>query len=413
MQFCITRQQLHRKCCFGSKRIFEREKNVGKKFELIAKTFAGLEEVLADELKSIGGEDISTGKRVVNFMGDLEAMYKANLYSRTALRILKPIFSFTARNEDEFYLKMKRFKWYSIFGLNDTFAIDCVIPYSDYFNHSHYMALKTKDAIVDQFSDKFQKRPSIDVDHPSMRIHVFIQNNNVSISLDSSGSSLNRRGYRGRTDIAPLNEVLAAGMLLLSGWKGNKTFIDPMCGSGTILIEAAYIATNTPAGLNRPEFGFQLWKDFDRELWEGLLDEAHKAIKKPEVEVIGSDSSRRALKIAEENIKNAGFKKRIKLASRPIQTFEPPEVDGFVVTNPPYGERMPDEKIFELYADIGERFKHKFTGYTAWLLSSNINALKKIGLRPSKKITLYNGALECKYLKYELYSGSRKQKKKD
>lgn len=379
-------------------------------FEMLAKTLFGLEEILAGELKNIGAKDVVVRNRAVSFMGDKALMYKANLYLRTALKILVPIRKFKVRSEDDLYQLMGHIKWTKYMSVSDTLAVDGTVN-SPYFTHSQYIALKTKDAIVDQFRKRFNERPSVDTEYPDLRINVHISNETCTVSLDSSGEPLNKRGYRIRRDIAPLNEVLAAGMIMLSGWEGKSNLIDPMCGSGTILIEAAMIALGIPACIMRKEFAFEFWKDFDSDLWNDILDEAEKHKNFFDHKIYGADMSTKAFLIAKENIKNAGLSRVIKLAIKDFEDFEPPEEPGVVITNPPYGERIQPEDINRLYAMMGERLKHNFSGYDAWFISSNKEALKHVGLRPSVKKTLYNGALECKFQKYELYRGSKKAKK--
>jgi putative N6-adenine-specific DNA methylase len=280
------------------------------------------------------------------------------------------------------------------------------------FNHSQYISQKAKDAIVDQFRDKHDKRPSVDFDNPTLRIHIHIFNNVCTLSLDSSGDSLHKRGYRDKTNLAPINEVLAAGMVLLSGWDKKSNFIDPMCGSGTLLIEAAMIANNIPPGYYREHFGFENWNKFmafDEELFNKLLDKAIDRINENNPTIIGCDISKNVAKIAKENVKLAKVNDVIQIRSCDMADIEDlPVGNGVVVMNPPYGERMIKDNIEELYKSIGDTFKTKFTGYDCWVISSNVDALKRIGLRASRKITLFNGSLECKYMKYEMYKGTKK-----
>ena len=380
-----------------------------KKFKMVVKTFRGLEDVLYNELVNIGATDLKKGNRMVEFTGNKVLMYKANFHLRTALRVLKPIAEFKVKNETELYNSIQTIDWSKYFDLEDTFAVDSVV-HSDYFSHSKYVALKVKDSIVDQFREKFKKRPNVEVETPDVRINIHISNNLCSVSLDSSGDSLHKRGYRIKTHKAPLNEVLAAGMILLSGWDKKKIFIDPMCGSGTLVIEAAMIANNIPPGLYRKKFGFETWKDFDSELLEDIYEEESPA-NKTEIKIIGSDVSEIATRISEENIANATLKRKIDLFTKPIENFIPPEDEtGIVITNPPYGERIKKNEINNFYKLLGDRFKNSFKGYEIWLLSSNFEAIKHFGLHPSKKMTLFNGALECKFLNYTIYEGSKKRK---
>jgi putative N6-adenine-specific DNA methylase len=337
-------------------------------------------------------------------------MYKANYLCRTAIKILKPFASFLIRNEDDLYKEIKKIDWWDFMDVTDTLAVDCTLSDS-YLTHSKYASLKTKDAIVDKFRDKYDERPSVNIENPTLRVNVHIYKNNCSVSLDSSGESLHKRGYRKSTDMAPINELLAAGMILLSGWKKDCNFLDPMCGSGTILIEAALIANNIPCGYYRKKYGFENWKDFDKELFEKIKNEAASNITEFEHRIIGSDKSAMALKIAKENIRNAKLHKDIELNHVAIEDNFPPEGGGIIVTNPPYGERLKIDNIIKLYSVIGDSLKNQFTGFDVWILSSNNSALKRVGLRTSRKIPLFNAKLECKYVKFEIYKGSLKKKK--
>ncbi|MES2766163.1 MAG: THUMP domain-containing protein [Bacteroidota bacterium] len=377
----------------------------------VAKTLFGLEDVLAAELEELGAQEVTTFTRAVRFEGDTEMMYRANLHLRTALRILLPIHSFQATDEKSLYGGMQELDWSEILKETDTLAIDAAVS-SDYFNHSKYVTQLSKDAIVDQFREKTGVRPSVDLDNPTVRLNIHIFQDEVTISLDSSGDSLHKRNYRTDTNIAPLNEVLAAGLVLLSEWNGKGNFIDPMCGSGTILIEAAMLALKMPPQTFRKNFGFKNWPDFDAELWERVLKEADDAVLKEfPYEIIGSDISLRTIEIARDNIKNAGLEKFIKVEERRFEHTAPPEGGGTLVMNPPYGERITNVDIEMLYKQIGDIFKQKYKGYQAWMLTSNREALKSVGLRPSRKIQLYNGPLECRFVRYDLYEGTKKVKK--
>ena len=379
------------------------------KFKMVAKTFRGLEDVLHNELENLGATNLIKGNRMVEFTGNQEMLYKANFHLRTALKILKPIFEFKVKNEDELYKSIQTIDWSNYFDLKNTFSVDSVV-FSNNFSHTKYVALKVKDAIVDQFRDKFGKRPYVDVDDPDLRINIHISNDLCTVSLDSSGESLHKRGYRIKTNKAPLNEVLAAGMILLSGWDRKSLFIDPMCGSGTILIEAAMMAHNIPPGLYRKKFGFETWKDFDNELLEDIYEEESPE-NKIDINIIGADISEIATRISLENIENAALKRKIDLITKPIEDFNPPKDEiGTIITNPPYGERLKKNEINDFYKSLGDKFKKSFKGYNIWMLSSNFEAIKNIGLHPSKKMTLFNGALECKFLNYEIYEGSKKRK---
>ena len=374
--------------------------------KFLAKTFYGLENVLAKELIELGANDVETGNRAVSFSGDKAIMYKANFCCRTAIRILKVVKTFNARSADDIYNEVKKIDWSKHLDPKKTFSIDSVV-YSEDFRHSKFVTYRVKDAIADQFTEKFGKRPSVSVENPDLSINIHISHNTCTLSFDSSGESLHKRGYRASQNDAPISEVLAAGMILMTGWHGECDFVDPMCGSGTILIEAAMIALNIAPGIYRKEFAFEKWDDFDEDLFREIYDDQSQE-REFKHKIYGSDISPRAVKIAETNIKNAGLKKYIELQTKPIQELDAPAPQGIIVTNPPYGERLNTDDLNTLYAAIGERLKHHFTGYNAWLISSSKEALGKIGLKPSKKIKLLNSELECSYQKYEIFDGKRK-----
>lgn len=377
-------------------------------FEIVVKTFAGLEEVLTSELQELNVHNITTLNRAVTFQGNLELVYSANLNLRTALRVLIPIAFFKADNSTELYNKTFDIDWSTYLDNSMTFAIDSSV-FSQHFNHENYVALKVKDAIVDQFRKKTGKRPSIDIENPSLRFHVHIANDDVTISLDSSGNSLHKRGYRTEQTKAPLNEVLAAGMILLTEWKGEIDFYDPMCGSGTLLMEAASIASNTPPGA-LGIFGFMKWKNFDNDLWTKVTNEAMDKFVIPSCKIYGSDISKNAIDISQKNILKAQFEEYIDLETKPFHFLQPKSDEGIIVINPPYGERLEPEKIIEFYKNIGDVLKQNFSGFDAWILSANIDALKHLGLKTSRRLHLFNGPLECSYRKYELYKGTKKHK---
>jgi len=376
-------------------------------FELVAKTMQGLEEVLAREITELGGNDVQIGRRMVSFSGDQRLLYKANLYLRTAVRILKPIASFRAKNPDEVYEQVRKIQWEKYFSPNQTFTIDSVV-FSDLFRHSKFLAYRVKDGMADYFMEKFEKRPSVRLTNPDIYINVHVSHETCTISLDSSGESLHKRGYRVDQTEAPLNEVLAAGMLLLAGWEGQCNFIDPMCGSGTLLIEAALIALKIPPGIYRKGFAFEKWPDFDAELFEELCTE--EPDENPfKFKIYGSDISAQAISIAQKNVKSASLGKYIELETRSIQKITEAPENGMLVMNPPYGERLSSNDLLVLYETIGERLKHAFMGYSAWILSYREECFDKIGLRPSARIPLMNGALDCEFRKYDIFRGKRKE----
>lgn len=376
---------------------------------MLAKTMFGLEEVLAEELRILGAQDVKVINRAVSFKGDKGFMYKANLNLRTALRILKPIAHFQAHDEKELYLKLCEIEWTEIFDLNTTFATHAT-THSEIFTHSKYTSLVMKDAIADTFRKKYKKRPNVDPKFPDISINLHIAKHTCTVSLDSSGNSLHKRGYKTNAVTAPINEVLAAGLILLSDWNKISDFHDPMCGSGTLLIEAALIAYNIPPNIFRERFGFEGWKEFDKELW--------KTIKKASLEketcyygkITGSDNFQKAVRISRENIDNALMYDNIKVKKSDF--FETKINPGtFVLFNPPYGERL-ELGVNEFYEKVGNTLKHKYQGCTIWLISSDLENLKFIGLRPSKKIKIMNGKLECSFRNFEVYEGSKKATKK-
>jgi putative N6-adenine-specific DNA methylase len=370
--------------------------------KLIAKTFAGLEDTLAAEITALGGTEVLPTKRGVIYEGDTRLLYRSNLELRTALRILVPIYQFKARNEEDFYKKMREVNWWQYMDVRQTLAVDAIVK-SSLFRHSHYIGLKTKDAIVDQFRDKMNRRPSVNTEQPDLRINVHVHEDEVSVSLDASSESLHKRGYRQAQNEAPLNEVLAAGMILLSGWDGTKDFADAMCGSGTLLTEAALFASKRPPQYRRGYFGFKRWIDFDRALFDSLTSEYMAQQADFPGAIIGSDIHGMSLRAAEKNIQAAGFGRKIKLEKADFFTRQPPTESGVLMLNPPYDERIALDDAVAFYKKIGDALKHNWKGWTAWVLSGNLEAAKYIGLRPTRRIHLFNGALECRLLKFEVY----------
>ena len=376
-------------------------------FEMVAKTLFGFEPILAKELRNLGAMEIKEGVRNVRFSGDKGFMYKANLCLRTAIKILKPFKSFRITSEEDLYNEVKKIAWEDFMEVNDTLAIDATV-HSEKFTHSKYIAQKTKDAVVDRFREKFGSRPDVDLDFPTLRINVHIENNTCNISLDSSGQSLHKRGYKTATNIAPINEVLAAGMLLFSGWDGQCDFMDPMCGSGTILIEAAMIACNIPPNLNRKEFAFEKWKDWDVDLFEKIEESVLKKVRDFHFTITGYDKAPSAVSKAIDNVENANLAEFIQVKQQNFfESSKPGERHLHMVFNPPYGERLDiDMPVF--YKEIGDTLKQSYPGTEAWFITSNLEAIKHVGLRPTRKIKLFNGALESKLLKYDIYEGTKK-----
>ena len=372
-------------------------------FEMIAKTFQGLESVLAQELTELGADNVQMGHRMVSFTGDKEMLYRANFNLRTAIRILKPIKHFRATTADEVYDAVKAIDWSEYLSLNTSFAVDSVV-YSSEFRHSKFVAYKVKDAIVDQFRERQGERPNIHITNPDIQLHIHVAEYDCTLSLDSSGESLHRRGYRQESVEAPLNEVLAAGIVLMTGWRGECDFIDPMCGSGTIPIEAALIARGIAPGVYRKEYAFEKWPDFDRELFDRIYEDDSR--ERPfEHHIYGYDVNRNAVAIATRNVKAAGLSKEITIDQRDIADFTQPEQRAILVTNPPYGERISSPDLLGLYKTIGERLKHQFVGNDAWVLSYREECFDKIGLKPSLRTPLFNGSLECELRKYQMFSG--------
>jgi putative N6-adenine-specific DNA methylase len=373
------------------------------RFDMVAKTFLGLEGVLADELRAMGAEEVVEGNRVVAFKGDKELLYKANFACRTAVRILKPFLTLRSNSADFLYEQLKSFDWEQLMTVDTTFAIDATV-YSEDFTNSRFVTYRVKDAIADFFNAKYNKRPSIRLTNPDIRLDVHISGRDVTLSLDSSGDPLFKRGWRVAQTDAPINEVLAAGIILLSGWKGDTDLVDPMCGSGTFLIEAALIGANIAPGVYRDNYAFQQWPDYDAELFEKIYNDdsgerefTHK--------IYGSDIEGKAIAIARANVKNAGLNKYIELERRDFNEIEEVPEHGTLITNPPYGERLSIEDIEQFYGDLGFALKHTFRGYNAWLICYNKDQYQKIGLKPSVKYALNNGGLDCELLQYVIFEG--------
>lgn len=378
--------------------------------KFVAKTLYGLEKVLSEELISLGAGNIQTANRAILFEGDKSLLYRVNYSVRTALSVLMPIADFRIRSKEDLYKGGSKIEWDRFMDIDDTFSIVPVIN-SPHFGHTGYAGLIIKDAIADYFRNKTGRRPSVDTTNPRVLINLHISNDNVTISLDSSVVPLYKRGYRQEQTVAPLNEVLAAGILLLSGWNVSSTLTDPMCGSGTIPIEAGLIASKIPPGKFRQFFGFQKWKDFDEDLFEKIKIECNSQIGLSPVKIFGSDISEETLKFAKANVARAGLSDVITLEKSDFKDLKSIDEHGYLFLNPPYGQRIKPEEIDMLYGMIGTTLKHNFPGTTAWLITSNKESLKHIGLKPKEKYTLFNGALECVLLKYEMYTGTKKLRK--
>ena len=374
-----------------------------KDYNLIAKTSAGLEEVLADEIKAIGGRKIELGNRAVFYEGNLEIIYKSNYFLRTALRVLKEIEFFQFKNVEQFYLKCKNIDWLQYFTVDQSFAIHSTVVNSRDFSNSMFTSMRTKDAIADYFRDKFGKRPDVDTENPEIVINVHVHKDSCTISLDSSGESLHKRGYRIKQGEAPLNEVLAAGMIRLSGWNGETDFVDPMCGSGTLPLEAAMIAYGIPAGKFRKHYTFENWDDFDEQLFDEVKKYAEKKVF--EHKIYASDINGSNLLNAQTNARRALVYNKIIFEKSDFRDLEILTENATIVINPPYGERLKYEDLDGLYEMIGERLKHHFAGNSAWILSASVESMKFIGLKTSVKKELFNGSLKCKFNNYKLFSG--------
>ncbi|MBS3769491.1 MAG: THUMP domain-containing protein [Bacteroidales bacterium] len=375
----------------------------------IAKTFWGLEEVLEEELKKMGAENTEILNRAVKFQGDKSMLYKSNIYSRTALKILVPLKTFQAKSENVLYREVYQYEWEKLFNLYNTFVIDGVVN-SGFFKHSQYASLKTKDAIVDRFRNKYNKRPSVNKKFPDFRINLHISGDQCTLSLDSSGDSLHKRGYKTQNVKAPLNEALAAGLIILSGWDKKSPFIDPMCGSGTLLIEAALLANEIPPGIYREAFGFENWHDFDPTLFRSIKNQ-FRARPRSKVKIHGCDISEEAIEITRKNLEKSNMSRNVELFPQSVSDYQPPsEKTGTVIINPPYGHKLKEHDIQAFYKKIGNILKKKYTGYDVWIFSNHKQALKCIGLHATNKMTLFNGPLECKFQKYKIYEGSLKNK---
>lgn len=374
---------------------------------MIAKTLAGLEGVLEKELIDLGAQDVKQQRRAVSFSGDTKMLYKVNLWSRTALSILQPLFEFSFETQQEYYEVLREYTWDEIFTVDKTIAINA-LAFDSVFTNTHFLAQRTKDAIADFFTEKAGKRPSVDIDDPQIKINIFITKNTCSVSLDSSGAPLFKRGYRRKNVTAPLNEVLGAGLVLLSGWDKQQPFYDPMCGSATFSIEAGMMAMNMAPSIFRRNFSFFHWQYFDSELWESLKQEARDGELKTGPEILASDISNLAMDAARQNLMEAGLLGRVKLEKRDFFQSHPAHDTGTVIINPPYGRRLQSEDISEYYQNMGTALKHNYAGFKAWIISPDKILTHKIGLRHSSQTMVFNGQIECRFLGYELYKGTKK-----
>ncbi len=386
-------------------------KKTNEHVPMVAKTIYGLENILAKELKDLGALDITTQNRSVKFWGDKELLYKANIHLRTASRILVPLTTFTISSRDDYYENIRDINWLDLFSNDQTFAIDALVNFSRTFDNSMYAGQLAKDAIVDQFREETGARPSVDTEDPDIQINIHISKNVITVSLDSSGVPLHKRGYRVELSKAPMNENLAAGLLLLAGYNGDRPFVDPMCGSGTIPIEAAMIALDMAPSLYRKKFAFMKWNNYDHNLYESVINKAKDSMKTNlNFPILGSDKDKYVIEKAKNNAKRVHLQNLITFEKIRFENNLPPEPPGMLLTNPPYGERLDVAAIDALYSMIGDSLKQNFTGYDAYIFSGNLGAVKHVGLKPSMKLKMFNGPIECRLLRYEMYQGSKKNR---
>ena len=377
-------------------------------FEMTAKTLGGLEPILEKELRILGAQDIKVLKRAVSFKGDKGFLYKANLWLRTAIRIYVPIGNYQLRNQEDLYKKVQLIEWEKYMAVTQSFRIDATV-YSELFSNSKFVEQKTKDAVVDYFRDKFGERPDVDLQDPKIRIHIHLSDRFLTINLDSSGDPLFKRGYRTEVGFAPINEVLAAGILQLTGWQPHRPLLDPMCGSGTFLIEAALIAQNMPPHIYRDEFGFMNWPDYDEELHELIEESAFKKTRNPEFKIFGRDKDPNMVEKCRANLKTALFDEVIEAKHIEFIDSKPPTERGVIIMNPPYDMRLRSDNE-ELYGQIGKTLKHNYPGWDVWIITADLDSVRYIGLRPTRKIALKNGPLDSKLFKYEMFAGKRNER---
>lgn len=364
----------------------------------------GLEEIAAEELKQLGAIAPMAEFTGVRFQGDKSLLYRVNLWARTIFRVLMPIAEIKSYNAQQLHKNVKNFAWEDYLAPHQTFAVNCTGGNQN-LNHTHFTALQIKNAIVDRQRQDTGKRSDIEVKNPDILINAHIRENRCILSLDSSGSSLHRRGYRPIVGTAPLKETLAAALLEIAQWQPDLPFLDPFCGSGTLPIEAALKSLNIAPGLYHQRFGFQSWQDFDRDLWEKLVTEAKESqLSQLTAPIFGSDRDLDVLESARLNADSCGVGDRISFNQTDLPNLESPADKGIIICNPPYGKRLGDEQeLGDLYKLLGDVLKQRFKGWTAYILSGNKALTKQIGLKTSRRIPLYNGSLPCTLLKYELY----------
>jgi putative N6-adenine-specific DNA methylase len=384
----------------------------GKTFEMVAKTFEGFEELLVSELTGMGAQEAKAGFRAVEFKGDLNTLYRTNISSRLALRILVPWVRFRAQSPEQLYRLAMQLPFEQVLELRQTFAIDAAVS-STIFTHSQFASLKLKDAIADRFRQRTGERPNVEVDRPDIRFNLLVREDEITILIDSSGESLHKRGYRGSGGSAPINEALAAGLLLMAGYDGSQPLLDPMCGSGTILCEALLIASRQLPNAGRHYYSFRNWKSFDEAEFAAIRKQLLAMVQTPQHIIAGSDISKKQLALSREHLDELKFGERVQLSLCDFLEVQPPEAQGILIMNPPYGERLPLDEAEEFYGNLGSRFKHSWSGWKVWIISSHLEALKRIGLKPFRKKKMYNGPLECLFLGYDMFRGTLKEKKSE
>lgn len=383
-----------------------KENTKNEQLKITLKTFFGMEDVLSDELEELGYTVENKLNRAVQLSGTWKDVYFLNTHVRCAISILVELASFKIKHEDELYKYCKKVKWTELFDISKSFAVKGAI-FSKHFNHSQYPFLVVKDAIVDQFREITGERPNVNIKKPQVLFDLYINNDAVTLSVNTSGVPLFQRGYREETGIAPLNEVVAAGLIRMSGWDRKSTFIDPFCGSGTLLIEAAMLACDIPPSVERQHFAFKNLKNFDNEYWEELQNGMKRVVRELPCEIKGCDISDEMVLKSRRNLRTFSFGRFIDIRQGDFTSMSISSDKGTMVTNPPYGERMGDE-IDDLYERIGSWMKHDLPGFSCWILSSNMEAFKFIGLKPTQKVKVYNGDLDCSFRNFEIYSGSKK-----
>ena len=379
--------------------------------KLHAKTLAGLEDLVAQDMKQAGATEVSVGRRGVSCLADLKTMYHLCLHSRFVLRVLRHLTEFDAKNPDDLYRQCARFAWEDLIPVDGTFVVDATV-HSEVFTHDHFAALRLKDAVVDRFRGKTGQRPSIDRVRPDVRLHLHIAGNKVTLSVDATGAPLSHRGYRPPQAKAPLNEVLAAGLLALSGWRPGTPLIDPMCGSGTFSTEAALWASGLPVQAGRRQFAFMKWSDFDASAWREVRDESMHEVKAVDTLIWASDNHPGAIRQTRHSLEEADVDGMVQVSQSDFFNLHPPTDSGVMVMNPPYGERLDPGDVVGMYEGIGDRLKFNWAGFEAWVISSNEEALKRVGLRPHKRIPVFNGGLPCKWVGFQMYKGKKSDQPK-